>query len=82
MDATRALDHFHAPGLPSHRFYAIAAIADNKELLTDACETLTSAKVMAHEIELEEIETAAFKDRYGAKAMPAQVRTPKVATTG
>ena len=26
---------------------------------------------MAREIELEEIETAAFKDRYGAKAMPA-----------
>ena len=32
------------------------------------------AKVMNREIELEEIETAAFKDRYGAKAMPAQVR--------
>ena len=35
------------------------------------------AKVMRREIELEEIETAAFKDRYGAKAMPAQVRVPK-----
>jgi alkanesulfonate monooxygenase SsuD/methylene tetrahydromethanopterin reductase-like flavin-dependent oxidoreductase (luciferase family) len=40
------------------------------------------AKVMDREIELEEIETAAFKDRYGAKAMPAQVRTPRAATTG
>ena len=38
------------------------------------------AKVMRREIELEEIETTAFKDRYGAKAMPAQVRTPKAAT--
>ena len=35
---------------------------------------------MRREIELEEIETTAFKDRYGAKAMPAQVRTPKAAT--
>jgi len=36
------------------------------------------AKVMAREIELEEIETAAFRDRYGAKGMPADVkpRTP------
>jgi alkanesulfonate monooxygenase SsuD/methylene tetrahydromethanopterin reductase-like flavin-dependent oxidoreductase (luciferase family) len=39
------------------------------------------AKVMAREIELEEIETAAFKDRFG-KAMPAQLRNPKPATTG
>ena len=31
------------------------------------------AKVMSREIELEEIETAAFKDRYGTKAMPARV---------
>ena len=30
---------------------------------------------MDREIELEEIETAAFKDRYGAKAMPAQVHS-------
>ena len=37
-------------------------------------------KVMAREIELEEIETAAFKDRFG-KAMPAQLRNPKAATT-
>jgi hypothetical protein len=28
--------------------------------------------VMAGEIELEEIETAAFRDRYGAKSMPVQ----------
>ena len=40
------------------------------------------AKVMRGDIELEEIETAAFKDRYGAKAMPAQVRTSRAATTG
>ena len=31
------------------------------------------AAVMNREIELEEIDTAAFKDRYG-KAMPAQVQ--------
>ena len=31
------------------------------------------AKVMAREIELEEIETDAFKDRFG-KAMPAELR--------
>jgi len=31
-------------------------------------------QVMAGQIELEEIETTAFKDRYGAKSMPAQVR--------
>jgi len=29
-------------------------------------------KVMAGEIELEEIETAAFRDRYGGKSMPVQ----------
>jgi alkanesulfonate monooxygenase SsuD/methylene tetrahydromethanopterin reductase-like flavin-dependent oxidoreductase (luciferase family) len=40
------------------------------------------AKVMNREIELEEIETAAFKDRYGAKAMPPPVRAPKAAATG
>jgi len=40
------------------------------------------AKVMRGDIELEEIETAAFKDRYGAKAMPVPVRSPKAATTG
>ena len=28
---------------------------------------------MAGEIQLEEIETAAFRERYGAKSMPAQV---------
>jgi len=33
------------------------------------------AKVMAGVIQLEEIETAAFRDRYG-NAMPAQVKTP------
>jgi alkanesulfonate monooxygenase SsuD/methylene tetrahydromethanopterin reductase-like flavin-dependent oxidoreductase (luciferase family) len=35
------------------------------------------ARVMNREIELEEIETTAFKDRYGNKAMPAQVKTQK-----
>jgi alkanesulfonate monooxygenase SsuD/methylene tetrahydromethanopterin reductase-like flavin-dependent oxidoreductase (luciferase family) len=30
------------------------------------------ARVMRREIELEEIETAAFRDRYGTKSMPAQ----------
>jgi hypothetical protein len=39
------------------------------------------AKVMNREIELEEIETSAFKDRYGTKAMPANVKQP-VATGG
>ena len=34
---------------------------------------------MSREIELEEIETAAFKDRYGNKAMPAQVKPQKAA---
>jgi hypothetical protein len=37
---------------------------------------------MAREIELEEIETTAFKDRYGAKAMPPPIRSPKAAATG
>jgi hypothetical protein len=40
------------------------------------------AKVMSREIELEEIETTAFKDRYGTKAMPAQVRSQKASTAG
>ena len=40
------------------------------------------AKVMRREIELEEIETAAFKDRYGAKAMPPPVRVAEAAATG
>src|SRR5262249_19098957 len=31
-------------------------------------------KVMRGEIELEEIETAAFKDRYGTRAMPVSVK--------
>ncbi len=40
------------------------------------------AKVMSREIELEEIETAAFKDRYGNKAMPAQVKPQKAGASG
>jgi thiazole synthase ThiGH ThiG subunit len=40
------------------------------------------AKVMNREIELEEIETAAFKDRYGNKAMPAQVKPQKAGASG
>jgi hypothetical protein len=35
------------------------------------------AKVMNREIELEEIETAAFKDRYGTRAMPVSVKPQK-----
>ena len=30
------------------------------------------AKVLAHEIELEEIDTEPFKERYGQKGIPAQ----------
>jgi hypothetical protein len=37
---------------------------------------------MRREIELEEIETTAFKDRYGTKAMPAQVRSQTAGTAG
>ena len=37
---------------------------------------------MNREIELEEIETAAFKDRYGNKAMPAQVKPQKAGASG
>jgi len=40
------------------------------------------AKVMSRETELEEIETAAFKDRYGTKAMPAQVKPQKASAAG
>jgi alkanesulfonate monooxygenase SsuD/methylene tetrahydromethanopterin reductase-like flavin-dependent oxidoreductase (luciferase family) len=40
------------------------------------------AKIMSREIELEEIETTAFKDRYGTKAMPANVKPQKVGTAG
>jgi alkanesulfonate monooxygenase SsuD/methylene tetrahydromethanopterin reductase-like flavin-dependent oxidoreductase (luciferase family) len=39
-------------------------------------------KVMSREIELEEIETDAFKDRYGNRAMPAQVKPQKVGSSG
>ena len=38
------------------------------------------AKVMNREIELEEIETAAFKDRYGTRAMPVNVKAKESRT--
>jgi hypothetical protein len=40
------------------------------------------SKVVNREIELEEIETAAFKDRYGNRAMPANVKPQKVGSGG
>ncbi|MBV4460159.1 hypothetical protein KVG96_19560 [Pseudomonas sp. COR58] len=52
--AERALDHYlnptfvPEPALKISKLYAIAPAADNEELLADACETLTSAKVMAN----------------------------------
>ena len=51
--AERALDHYFNPLLPRQPLlkpntrYLIAPGIDSEELLADACETLTSAKVMA-----------------------------------
>ena len=53
--AERALDHYLNPLLPRNPLlkhntrYLIAPGIDNEELLADACETLTSAKVMAND---------------------------------
>jgi alkanesulfonate monooxygenase SsuD/methylene tetrahydromethanopterin reductase-like flavin-dependent oxidoreductase (luciferase family) len=46
-----------------------------------AAQEAWKAQIMRREIELEEIDTAAFKDRFG-RAMPAQVTAPKSAATG
>jgi hypothetical protein len=45
-----------------------------------AAQEAWKAKVMNREIELEEIETAAFKDRFGTRAMPVNVRSQRTST--